>query len=797
MAKKTDSQKKESRLNNRVIVKWLWILIATPFVILFLLLGLTAAGVFGKLPTFEELENPKTNLATHIYSEGGKEIGSFFIQNRSDVTYSELNDSLVAALVSTEDMRFYSHAGIDFISLARVGFKTVLMADRGQGGGSTITQQLAKNLYRIRERQGGESVGRRNLLIFKLQEWITALRLEYNYTKEEIIAMYLNTVEFGSNAYGIKSAAQTFFNKEPAELTINEAATLVGVVNAPTRYSPVRNPERSLNRRNIVLDRMKSCDFITRQERDSLKQLPIVLDYRPITHTQGTGTYFREMLRSVMNMKRPMRSQYNNDWDFQQEVKRWDTNPIYGWCVKNKKADGTNYNVYTDGLRIHTTINSSMQKYAEEAVYNRLANEIQPAYDRQFKNSGVQFIGQSKDQIEKIIRNGMRYSDRYRNMKSAEASDAEIDKAFRTPAKMKVFSYKGQVDTVMTPRDSVLYHKRIMRASFMALDPSNGYVKAYVGGPDYRYFQYDMVKQGKRHVGSTIKPFVYTFAIDHLGYTPCTPVPNVPVRISTPTGEPWEPKEASIRHESEIYDGEMKPLGWGLAQSRNNYSAWIMKQGKQPQAVADFIHRMGIHSYIDPVYSLALGSIDVSLYEMVGAYATFVNRGVFTEPIFVTRIEDRYGNLIATFSPVSSDAISEQTAYTMVGMLQNVVRGGTGGRLVRSTSANGYAFTGQIGGKTGTSQENRDAWFMGITPKLVGGVWVGGEDQSVHLRSAAEGSTLALPIFGEFMKRVYADPALDVKQTDVFPVPAGAVRYNCNSEDGSFNSTQVNDEFFQ
>lgn len=790
MVQKKEIQKKAvEMLNTHRAVKWLWIVVAAPFAILLVMLGLIAVGAFGKLPTFEELENPKTNLATEIYSEDGKIIGQFFVESRSDVSYRELNDSLVAALVSTEDMRFYNHSGIDFIALARVGLGVLTFSH--QGGGSTLTQQLAKNLFKIRE-SVGEDVGRSNILVFKLKEWITALRLEYNYTKEEIITMYLNTVEYSRNAVGIKSASQSFFNKLPHELTINEAALLVGMVNAPTAYDPVRNPERSLRRRNTVLDRMKSCDFITRAERDSLKQLPIELDYHPITHTQGTGTYFRERLRAVMNMKRPTRSQFQNDWDFEQELRRWDTNPIYGWCIKNKKADGTNYNVYTDGLKIYTTLNSSMQKYAEEALYNRLANEIQPAYDRQFKRDKVQFIGQDKGQIEKIINNAMRYSDRYMGMKKAGASSEEINKAFKTPVKMSLFTYKGQVDTLMTPRDSILYYKRIMRASFMAMDPTTGYVKAYVGGPDYRYFQYDMVAQGKRQVGSTIKPFVYTFAIDHLGYTPCTPVANVPVSIATPTGEAWQPKEASSKDESELYDGQVRPLSWGLENSRNNYTAWIMKQGMQPQAVADFIHRMGVHSYIDPVYALALGTMDVSLFEMVGAYSTFVNSGVFTEPIFVTRIEDRYGNLIATFTPVSYDAISEQTAYTMLGMLQNVINRGTGGRLRR-----GYGFTGQIGGKTGTSQESRDAWFMGVTPKLVGGAWVGGEDQSVHLRSAAEGSTLALPIFGEFMKRVYANPSLGITQEDKFFVPQGAITYNCESEINSSSSTQTSDEFFQ
>lgn len=780
-------------LNNPKVIKWLWIIVAAPFGLLLLLLFLVSAGAFGKLPTFEELENPKNNLATEIYSEDGKMIGSFFVENRSYINYSDLNDSIVAALVCTEDARFYTHSGIDFISLARVGLKTVAMGRSEQGGGSTITQQLAKNLFRIRERaqeaEGGEVVKNGNLVIFKLKEWITAIRLEYNYTKEEIITMYLNTVEFGSNAYGIKSAARTFFNKDAHDLTINEAAMLIGVVNAPTRYSPRINPERALQRRNTVLSRMRNGGFITRKERDSLQLIPIQLDYHPVSHTSGTGTYFREMLKKVMTARQPERGEYANEWDYRQELERWETNPLYGWVYKNLKPDGTQYNIYRDGLKIYTTINSSMQKYAEEAVQTRLENEIQPQFDAQVRNTRQIFYNIGKDEQEAIINAGIRHSDRFKALKKADATDAVITREFNTPVQTRIFSYKGDIDTLISPRDSVIHHKKIMRASFMAMDPSNGHVKAYVGGPDFRYFKYDMVKQGKRQVGSAIKPFIYTFAIDHLGYTPCTRVQNVPTTIETDTGEAWTPKEAGGN--PDIYDGEYKPLQWGLAMSRNNYSAWIMKQAKNPAAVADLIHRMGIMSYIYPVYALALGTPDFSLFEMVGAYGTFANNGVFTDPIFVTRIEDRHGNLISSFTSTTSDAISEQTSYTMLQMLQYVLRG-TASRL-----RGAYGFTGEMGGKTGTSQENRDAWFMGVVPKLVAGVWVGGEDQSVHLRNRGEGSALALPIYGEFMKRVYADPRLGISQNDKFRVPAGAIYYDCSKTEGSPEEAELPvDEFF-
>ena len=782
----------ENEVKQRKIVKWLWIIAAAPFAIVIFMLLLTAAGTFGRLPSFEELENPKSNIATEIYSEDGKMIGSFFVENRSYVTYDELSPALVAALVATEDQRFYSHSGIDFISLARVGIKTLALGNRSQGGGSTITQQLAKNLFPRDTTVYRSSVARKGkLVIAKFKEWITAVKLEYNYTKEEIIAMYLNIVGYGSNAFGIKSASQTFFGKQPAELSIPEAALLVGVVNAPTRYSPVLNPDRSLARRNTVIERMQNSGYITRQQRDSLFGVPITLDYKPVSNNYGTATYFREMLRQVMTAKKPTRRQFLNDYDYQYELNRWETNPIYGWCNKNTKADGTPYNIYLDGLKIYTTINSNMQKYAEEAVQTQLRRSIQPAMDAQYKATKVLFQKTDKEQRERIVRNAMRYSDRYRALKNSGASEAQIDAAFNTPAKMKVFTYNGERDTVMTPRDSILHHKRIMRASLVAIEPQSGAVRAYVGGPNFKYFKYDMAKQGKRQVGSTIKPFIYTFAIDHLGYTPCTMVPNLPVTIETYSGEPWSPKEASKVE----YTGELHPLKWGLARSRNNYSAWIMKQAKQPEAVADFIHNMGIRSYIDPVYALCLGTSEASLFELVGAYTTFANRGVNTEPVFVTRIEDRQGNLISSFVPASSDAISEQNAYTMLTMLQGVINSGTGGRLRWQ-----YGFTGEIGGKTGTSQENRDAWFVGVTPNLVAGVWVGGEDQSVHLSRQGEGSVVALPVFGEFMSRVYNDSSLPVRQTDRFAVPAtGVPTFDCDLKDTqapTANAHASEDEFF-
>ena len=622
------------------------------------------------------------------------------------------------------------------------------------------------------------------MVVTKLKEWVTAVKLEYNYTKEEIIAMYLNTVFYGSNSYGIKAAARTFFDKDPSELNIQEAALLVGVVNAPTRYSPVRNPDLSLARRNVVMTRMKQQHYLTRHQLDSLEQLPIDLHFTPISHNDGVATYFREMIRNVMNMPRPTKRQYGRDYEA--ELERWESNPIYGWCHKNVKTDGTPYDIYRDGLRIYTTLDYDMQRYAEKALHDQLA-ALQPRMDAQVRRTGRIFNKITNEAAERIINSAMRYTDRYRSLVKQGATREEIENDFRTPTRMRIFTYDGMVDTLMSPRDSILHHKKIMRGSFMAMDPNTGYVKAYVGGPDFRFFKYDMVRQGKRHIGSTIKPFVYCFAIDYMGMTPCTMVPNLPVTLETDNMEPWQPKEAG----RVVYDGVYHPLRWGLAHSRNNYSAWIMKQAKDPKAVADFIHQMGIHSYIDPVNALALGPVDVSLFEMVGAYGTFVNKGVFTEPIFITRIEDRQGNVIASFVPAVSDAISEQTAYTMVQMLQNNVRTGTGGRLRWM-----YGFSDvEMGGKTGTSQEGRDAWFMGVTPNLVAGTWVGCEDQSAYLLSGAEGASIALPVFAGFMKQVYEDPSCGVRRTDRFYRPAGAIEYDC--PDSEAPDRMQDDEFFE
>jgi penicillin-binding protein 1A len=491
-----------------------------------------------------------------------------------------------------------------------------------------------------------------------------------------------------------------------------------------------------------------------------------------------------------MTAERPVRSSYNTDWDYQQAVRTWDENPLYGWTHKNRKADGSEYNLYRDGLKIYTTINATMQKYAEEALVDHLKTTLQPQMDRQIKRTNTIFRNVSREEVNNILNRAMRQSDRYRALTKAGLSAEAIRENFDQPVEMQLFTYSGDRDTLMTPMDSIRYYKTILRSSFMAMDPRTGNVKAYVGGPDFRYFKYDMVKQGKRQIGSTIKPFIYTFAIDHLGLSPCHRVPNLPVTIETYNGEPWSPKEAG----TVVYDGVENPLYFGLVNSRNNYTAWIMKEAKQPQAVADFVHKLGIQSYIDPVPAMSLGTPDVTLYEMVGAYGTFANNGVYTEPIFVTRIEDRQGNLLSTFTAQTSDAISEQSAYTMLKMMERVITEGTGARIRWM-----YGITGEVAGKTGTSQNNSDGWFMGVTPQIVAGGWVGAEDRSVNLVSEADGARQALPIFAAFMNKVYANPALGISMQDKFPVPVGATVFNCDETAAPStvtSTTQIDDEFF-
>ncbi|MBO5697165.1 MAG: penicillin-binding protein [Alistipes sp.] len=794
--------------SKRIIVA-LWSVTAAGVLGLTLLFLLAKWEVLGPMPTFEELENPQTNLATQIYSADGAVLGTYFIENRTYLSYEELFPEdrtkwleidghklppIVAALLATEDVRFFDHSGIDFEATARAGIKTVILRQSGQGGGSTITQQLAKNLYKTRRRSHGLE-GKTGTFAAKAQEYVIATQLEHNYTKEEIVAMYLNTVEFSNSNFGIKSAANNFFGKEPCDLNIEEAAVIAGQVKAPGTYAPIRRGEpneKARERRNLVLSRLATTGAISDDVADSLKQLPIDLTrYRRAadSHNEGSATYFREMVRRAMMMHEPQRKNFYTEWDYEVALAEYEENPIMGWCYKNLKANGEPYDIYRDGLKIYTTVDSRMQRYAEQAVAEHMKEVVQPRMNSQIKARGSMYVDLSRQQINDRIEAAMRQSDRWRMMSKAGDSEEAIRASFDVPTKMEVFTFKGVRDTVLTPRDSILHHKAIMRAAVVAIDPNTGYVRAYVGGPDYRFFKYDGATQSKRQVGSTAKPFIYTFAIDHLGLTPCTPVPNVPVSIETPAGI-WSPKEAT-----EVEYTGTHPLYWGLANSRNNYSAWIMKQAKQPEAVAEFIHDMGIKGFIDPVAALCIGSYDSNPYEMASAYCTFANEGVRIDPIFVTRIEDNQGNVLATFTPKSNDVLSKRVAYTMITMMERVVTMGTARRMIYEFGFNDV----EIAAKTGTTNDNVDAWFMCAVPNLVIGTWVGGEENSIHFSHSADGSRIALPIAGKLLKKVYNDGTLGIDRTDKFEPSDELPDYKCEidmSSSTNSSTTTVGDEFF-
>ncbi|MBR3989560.1 MAG: transglycosylase domain-containing protein, partial [Bacteroidales bacterium] len=743
----TDALKKK-------IVKWFWFLLVTPFAALILLLILVWA--FADIPSIEQLENPDTKLATQVIAEEGEILTTYHIENRTFVSYEELAPSLVQAAVATEDKRFYEHSGVDLQSLGRVLFKTLLSHDSSQGGGSTITQQLAKTLY-----PRGEHVGKAKMVWIKLKEWITAIKLERNYTKEEIVVMYLNAIFFGSNSYGISSAASQFFGKKPSELLTEESAVLVGMVNKPTRYIPAINPESALRRRNLVLERMGEMKYITPEERDSLKALPIVLATRKGDRTTGIGPYFRDMLRRTMNAEAPRRSSYYFYEDYQVDSLLWADDPVYGWLNKNFKSDGTPYDLDRDGLRIYTTINYKMQRYAEEAITEHLGKDLQPAFWRELKyRRNPPFMADTeKSVIEKNMQQARRWSDRNRMMKASGYSQQEIDASFDKPVRMRVFTWEapGYKDTTLTPNDSIRYYKSFFRAAFMAIEPGTGHIRAYVGGPDYRYFKYDNVRQGKRQVGSTIKPFLYTQAMES-GMTPCDAVLNSPVVIATGTEEEtWSPQDPHA-------DGTMVDLTWGLAHSSNSVSAYLMKQLGAPSMVS-MMRKMGIGGFVDPVVALCVGSADLSVYDMVTAYNTYPSGGVYTTPIFVTRIEDSDGNVLGQFSDRRREALSLTATGEMIHMMRAVVDSGTAIRLRVK-----YGLKGEIAGKTGTTNDNSDGWFIGYTPRITAGVWVGAEDRYVHFANTnlGQGANMALPIWGIWMKKVLSDPTLGISETDVF-----------------------------
>ncbi|HOT14453.1 MAG TPA: transglycosylase domain-containing protein [Bacteroidales bacterium] len=732
--------------------KILWVLFVTPFFLVALIFILISIGAFGFMPTFEDLENPNNNIASEIIAEDGVMLGTYYYQNRSFVDYDKISPNVINALIATEDVRFYKHSGIDIRGLARVFFKTIILQSNS-GGGSTITQQLAKNLFpRDTSLYNNFLSKSASLAIAKFKEWQTAVKLERNYTKEEIITMYLNTVPFGGQAYGIKMAAKTYFNKSTDSLNIEEAAMLVGMLKAPTRYSPVQNPERALRRRNVVLSQLEKYDFINKRQCDSLKNLPLIVDYKAQDHTEGLATYFREYLRTTLTANKPQKKNYYDIEDYKRDSVEWCNNPLYGWCNKHVKPDGTTYNIYSDGLKIYTTINSVMQQYAEDAVYEHVGKYLQPAFFKEKKGRhDAPFASNlTADQRQQIMDQAVKRTERYRVLRNEGWSFEDIMKDFKKKHKMRVFTWNGERDTILSPLDSIRYYKFFLQTGLMSMDPHTGYVKAYVGGIDYKYFKYDHVTISKRQAGSTIKPFIYTLAMQE-GYSPCDKVPNVPVTFIL--GDTiWSPKNSGRSD----YEGKMVTLKWGLANSVNFISAWVMKQFNPP-SVIDIMRKMGFTSYIAPYPSLVLGTSDVTLYEMTGAYGCYANKGIYVKPMFVTRIEDKTGNVLATFTQEKTEAISEQTAYLMVNLMEGVVNAGTACRL-----RYGYKFTGPIGGKTGTTQNHSDGWFMGFTPDLVTGVWVGGEDRAVHFDNIdmGQGANMALPVWAIYMDKVFKNKSL-------------------------------------
>lgn len=758
----------------RKFIITLWILLAIAIISTATVTTCIWNGWIGYMPPIEDLQNPIDRYATQVLSSDGKVIGTWNLNkdNRIHIPYDSISPYVVKALVATEDARFYDHSGIDVRALGRAIIKRGILGQTSAGGGSTITQQLAKQLY------SGHASSKFERIMQKPIEWVIALKLERFYTKEEILTMYLNYFDFLHNAVGIKMAANTYFGKEPKNLSINEAATLVGLCKNPSYFNPVRYAERSEERRNVVLSQMKKAGYLTEAEYDSCHAEPLTLHFHAIDHKEGSAAYFREFLRKYMTAKKPERSNYPSWAGTQYHIDSiaWEQDPLYGWCNKNKKRDGSNYNIYTDGLKIRTSINSRMQKYAEEAVYAHVAKYLQPNFNKENKSKpNAPFSSDlTQKQINSILSRSMRQSERWRAMREAGCSDEEIEASFRKKTEMTIFSYHGDVDTVMTPLDSIRHYKSFLRAGFMSIDPRSGEVKAYVGGLNYQYFQYDMVMLGRRQVGSTIKPYLYSLAMEN-GFTPCDVAPNVQQTYMV-AGVPWTP-----RNGSRARYGENVTLRWGLQQSNNWISAYLMSK-LNPQQFVALLQKYGIDSPdIHPSMALCLGPCEVSVGEMVSAYTTFANNGIRCAPLFVTRIEDNDGNVLATFQPRMNEVISQEGAYRMLDMMRAVADGGTASRLRFK-----YGLNGDIAAKTGTTNRNSDAWFMGITPELVSGCWVGGDDRDIHFSSMmyGQGAAMALPIWAYYMKKVFADKMLGYDENARFAIPSD---FNpCYSEHDDF-----------
>ena len=710
-------------------------------------------GWIGYVPPVEELENPISKYASQIISDDGELLGTWsYSENRMTATYDEIAPCVFQALIATEDKRFYEHSGIDIRSLFRALIKRGILHQTQAGGGSTITQQLAKQLYT------SVTDNTTQRLLQKSIEWVIALKLERQYSKNEILTLYLNYFDFLHHAVGIKSAAKIYFNKLPSELSVTEAATLIGMCKNPSYFNPIRSPERVIGRRNTVLQLMAEEGYISQVEAEAYMSQDLGLNFQRVSHNEGVATYLREYLRRIMMAGRPDRDNFYSELEYKEAVSEWETNPLYGWCKKNFKEDGTEYNIYTDGLKIYTTIDSRMQRYAEQAVKEHLIS-LQATFNREKRGTSKFPYAESTSFAtrQNLIKQAIRQSERYKQMKANGASEEEIMRAFNKKIPLTIFTYHGDVDTIMSPLDSILYQKSFLQTGFMSMDPSNGYVKAYIGGINFTNFKYDMCSQGHRQVGSTIKPYLYALAMEN-GMTPCDLAPN-----EQRTYGNWSP-----RNGSKARYGEMVSLKWALSQSNNWISAYLIDKFG-PRALVETLKNFGINHYIDnPNLTLCLGTCEISVKEMVSAYTAFANHGMRVTPLFVTRIEDSNGKVIARFHTGANEAISSNTAYKMIDMMQAVIEQGTGRRLRYK-----YGFTAQIAGKTGTTQQNSDGWFVGFVPRLVSGCWVGGENRNIHFNTTAmgQGASMALPIWAIYMKKVYNDRSLGYSQSETFSIP--------------------------
>lgn len=761
-----------SKQKYKKYIIWFWTIYSFLIMSIIIMFYGVSVGWLGYMPTFEELENPKSNLASVIYTSDQKVLSTYFYENRIKSDYSELSEYLINSLIATEDIRFREHSGVDGIAILRALYGVVTMDMKG--GGSTLSQQLAKMLFHKREINILERIKQ------KLKEWVIAVKLEKRYTKDEILSMYLNRVDFLNLGVGIKSASHVYFNKEPKDLSLEEAAMLIGMVKNPALFNPLRRLDTTEYRRNVVLKQLEKYAYIQSSEYDSLKQLKTNLNYQKVDHKIGVAPYFREFLRKIMIMKKPERKNYYAYSIFKRDSANWKNNKLYGWIHKKKKPNGESYNLYKDGLRIYTTINFDMQLAAEKAVREHL-KKLQKIFFKHWKGKNP-WRDKYGREIKGFLKREAKQTPRYRSLRKKYGSNVDsIWIVMNTPIETEVFTWNGDSTVVMSPMDSIAYHKHFLHTGMMSIEPQTGFVKAYVGGINYKFFQYDHVTQGRRQVGSTFKPFVYQLAIQTKQYSPCTKIPNTDVIFDLPEGGTWSPKNAGY----DKLEGKMVPLKEALAKSINKVSAYLIKKFSE-EAVIKIAQDLGITTDIPAVPSICLGTADISVEEMVAAHATYANKGIWTQPVYVTRIEDKYGNVLEEFFPETREVMDEETAYLMLELMKGVVNHGTSVSLRFR-----YKIQYPIAGKTGTTQNHSDGWFIGSTPDLVSGVWVGCDDRSIHFRSITygQGARLALPIWGLYMKQLYNNDKIEISKKDFEkPEKELSVEINCKKYEAQKNN---------